>query len=147
MWKEKDTITLELLVSNMNRSYEEMEVTRPDIFGNISCLGRRRSKASQVVSKRKPCQNIATWNVRTMLNTGKLENIKVEMKRLNIDILGVSETRWAENGDFWSDDYRVIYSGGERTGSTGVGVIINKKWGQQVINKIAYNGRLIMVKF
>ncbi|KAL4149828.1 hypothetical protein QTP88_003684 [Uroleucon formosanum] len=124
MWKEKDTTTLELLVSNMNRSYKEMEVTRPDIFGNISCLGRRRSKASQVVSKRKPCQNIGTWNVRTMLNTGKLENIKVEMTRLNIDILGVSE----------------------RTGRAGVGVIINKKWGQQVINKIAYNDRLIMVK-
>ncbi|KAL4083943.1 hypothetical protein QTP88_029259 [Uroleucon formosanum] len=123
-----------------------MEVTRPDIFGNISCLGSRRSKASQVVSKRKPCQNIGTWNVRTMLNTGKLENIKVEMTRLNIDILGVSETRWAGNGDFWSDDYRVIYSGGERTGRAGVGVIINKKWGQQVINKIAYNDRLIMVK-
>ncbi|KAL4083941.1 hypothetical protein QTP88_029258 [Uroleucon formosanum] len=130
----------------MNRSYKEMEVTRPDIFGNISCLGSRRSKASQVVSKRKPCQNIGTWNVRTMLNTGKLENIKVEMTRLNIDILGVSETRWAGNGDFWSDDYRVIYSGGERTGRAGVGVIINKKWGQQVINKIAYNDRLIMVK-
>jgi len=72
MWKEKDTITFELLVSNMNRSYEEMEVTRPDIFGNISCLSRRRSKASQVVNKRKPCQNIGTWNVRTMLKTGKL---------------------------------------------------------------------------
>lgn len=50
----------------MNRSYEEMEVTRPDIFGNISCLDRRRSKASQAVIKRKPWQNIGTWNVRTV---------------------------------------------------------------------------------
>jgi hypothetical protein len=47
MWKEKDTITLEFLVSSMNQSYEEMEVTRPDIVGNISCLGRR-------IRKRKP---------------------------------------------------------------------------------------------
>lgn len=82
-----------------------------------------------------------------MLNTGKLENIKVEMTRLEVDLLGVSETRWAGNGDFWSDNYRVIYSGGERTGRSGVGVIINKKWGHQVINKIAYNDRPIMVKF
>lgn len=115
----------------MNRSNEEMEVTRPDIFENISCLGRKRSKASQVVSKRKPWRNIGTWNVRTMLNTGKLENIKVKMTRLDVDILGVNDTRWAGIGDFWSDDYRFIYSGGERTGKAGVGVIINKKWGQK----------------
>lgn len=69
------------------------------------------------------------------------------MTRLDVDILGVSETRWVGNGDFWSDNYRVIHSGGERTGRAGVGVIINKKWGQQVINKLAYNDRLIMVKF
>jgi hypothetical protein len=44
-----------------------------------------------------------------MLNTGKLENIKIEMTRLDVDILDVSETQCAGNGDFWSDDYRVIY--------------------------------------
>jgi len=38
-----------------------------------------------------------------------LENIKVEMTRLDVDILGVSEIRWSGNGDFWSDDYRIIY--------------------------------------
>jgi len=48
------------------------------------------------------------------------------MKRLNIDILGVSEVRWSENGDLYSDDNCIIYSGGETPGRAGVGFIINK---------------------
>lgn len=62
-----------------------------------------------------------------MLNTGKSENVKVEITRFDVDILGVIELRWSGNRDFWSDDYRVIYSGGEKLGKTGVGVLINKK--------------------
>lgn len=52
---------------------KDLEVKGTDIFGNIS-TGRRRIKASQVVIKRNPWQNIGTWNMRTMLNSGKLEN-------------------------------------------------------------------------
>ncbi|XP_025412229.1 uncharacterized protein LOC112684781 [Sipha flava] len=58
-------------------------------------------------------KRVGTWNVRTLLQTGKLENLKVEMKRLKIDILGVSEMRWLKSGDFWLGEYRIIYSGTE----------------------------------
>lgn len=44
---------------------------------------------------------------------GKLENLKVEMKRLKIDILGILEMRWPQSGDFWTGEYRIIYSGTE----------------------------------
>jgi len=71
-------------------------------------------------------QRIGTWNVRTMLKTGKLENIKVEMKRLDIDILGLCETRWPDNGDFRSDDIRVIHTNSTK-GQAGVGISLNKK--------------------
>src|SRR5580692_2135804 len=47
---------------------------------------------------------IRTWNVRTMNRRGKLENLKVEMKN-NLNVLGVSEVRWTEEGDFESDGY------------------------------------------
>ena len=51
---------------------------------------------------------IGTWNVRSM-NQGKLEVVKQEMARVNIDILGVSELKWAGNGEFNSDDHYIYY--------------------------------------
>ena len=46
---------------------------------------------------------IGNWNVRTM-NQGKLEVVKQEMARVNVDILGISELKWTEMGEFNSDD-------------------------------------------
>lgn len=88
---------------------------------------------------------IETWNVRTLLQTGKLENLKIEMKLFKIDILRISEMRWNGQGDFISGDYRVIYSGGDN-GRNGVGIILNKKWAQCVRSYITYDDRLIMIK-
>ena len=49
---------------------------------------------------------IGTWNVRSM-NQGKLEVVKQEMTRVNIDILGISELRWTGMGEFNSDDHYI----------------------------------------
>ena len=54
---------------------------------------------------------IGTWNVRSM-NQGKLEVVKQEMARVNIDILGISEQKWTGMGEFNSDDH-YIYCGQE----------------------------------
>ena len=51
---------------------------------------------------------IGTWNVRSM-NQGKLEVIKQEMARVNIDILGISELKWTRMGKFNSDDHYIYY--------------------------------------
>jgi len=53
---------------------------------------------------------IGTWNVRSM-NQGKLEVVKQEMTRVNIDILGISEVRWTGMGEFNSDDHYTYYLG------------------------------------
>ena len=55
---------------------------------------------------------VGTWNVRTMNAMGKLENVKEEMRRNRLSIMGVSEVRWKDGGDFVSDGYRVMYAGG-----------------------------------
>ena len=55
---------------------------------------------------------IGTWNVRPM-NQGKLEVVKQEMARLNVDILGISEFRWTGMGEFNSDDHCIYYCGQE----------------------------------
>lgn len=57
---------------------------------------------------------IGTWNVRTLMEIGKLDNIKREMGKMNVNILGLCETRLVGAGDMYSDDYRMIYSGGNK---------------------------------
>ena len=69
---------------------------------------------------------IGTWNVRSM-NQGKLEVVKQEMARVNIDILGISELKWTGMGEFNSDDHYVYYCGQESLRSNGVAIIVNKR--------------------
>ena len=51
---------------------------------------------------------IGAWNVRSM-NKGKLDEVKHVMARLNIDILGISELKWTEMGEFNSNDHYIYY--------------------------------------
>ena len=61
-------------------------------------------------SKEQYC--IGTWNVRSMYQ-GKLEVVKQEIARVNIDVLGISELKWARMGEFNSDDHYIYYCGQE----------------------------------
>jgi len=54
---------------------------------------------------------VGTWNVRTMNAMRKLENVKEEMRRNRLSIMGVSDVRWKDGCDFVSDGYRVMYAG------------------------------------
>ena len=69
---------------------------------------------------------IGIWNVRSM-NQGKLEVVKQEMTRVNIDILGISELKWTGMGEFKSDDHYIYYCGQEPLTRNGVAIIVNKK--------------------
>ena len=60
-----------------------------------------------------------TWDVRSM-NQSKLEAVKQEMERLNIDILRISELKWIEMGEFNSEDHYIYYYGQESLRRTGV---------------------------
>ena len=68
---------------------------------------------------------IGTWNVRSM-NRGKLEVIKQEMSRVNINILGISKLKWTGMGEFNSDDHCTYYCGQESLRRNGVDLIVNK---------------------
>ena len=69
---------------------------------------------------------IGTWNVRYM-NQGKLEVVKQEMARTNVDILGISELKWTGMGEFNSDDHYVYYCGQESLRRHEVAIIVNKR--------------------
>ena len=70
---------------------------------------------------------IRTWNVRSM-NQGKLEVVKQEMTRVNINILGISELhRWTGMGKFNSNNHYIYYCGQESLRRNGVAIMLNKR--------------------
>ena len=69
---------------------------------------------------------IGTWNVRSM-NQGKLEVIKQEMERVNINISGISELKWTGMGEFNSDDHYIYYCGQKSLRRNGVAIMVNKR--------------------
>ena len=60
------------------------------------------------------------------MNQGKLEVVKQEMPRVNIDILGISELKWTGMGEFNSDDHYIYYCVQESLVRNGVAIIVNK---------------------
>src|SRR5580692_714171 len=87
---------------------------------------------SRHLSCRKQEIKIGTWNVRTINRRGKLENLIVEMKKNNLNVLGVSEVRWTGEEDFESEGYRVIYSGGKQR-ERGVAVRLDGNTAKRVV--------------
>ena len=79
---------------------------------------------------------VGTWNVRSM-NQGKLEVVKQEMARVNVDILGISELKWTGKGEFNSDDHYIYYYGQESLRRNGVAIIVNKRYKMQYLHAIS----------
>ena len=61
------------------------------------------------------------------MNQGKLEGVKQEMARVNVDILGISELKWSGMGEFNTDDRYIYYCGQESLRRNGVAIIVNKR--------------------
>ena len=89
---------------------------------------------------------LGTWNVRSM-NQGKLEVVKQEMARVNIDIIGISELRWTGMGEFNSDDYYIYYCGQKSLRRNGVDIMVNKRVWNAVLGCNLKNDRMISVHF
>ena len=69
---------------------------------------------------------IGIWNVRS-LNQGKLEVVKQEMARVNVDILKINELKWTGKGEFNLDDHCIDYCGQEFLRRNGLAIIVNKR--------------------
>ena len=84
-----------------------------------------RHQATVCISA-KQTLTIGTWNARIQYQSGKLDNVKQEMTRLEVKVLGIYETRWTGSKEFISNDFRMIHSGGEKH-VRGVALIMDKE--------------------
>ena len=89
---------------------------------------------------------IGTWSV-TSVSQGKLEVVKQEMARVNIDILGISEVKWTGMGEFNSDDHYIYYCGQESFRRNAVAIKVNKRVQNAVLGCSLKNDRMISVRF
>ena len=114
-------------------------------LGEISCSRSYSKKDYTEKKKENHSYKIGTWNVRTLNRGGKLENLKKEMQKNEVSVLGVSEVRWKGQGEIRSGDCTVYYSGGERVEKV-VAIVVHKSIVRNVVKKIVYNDRIIAIK-
>ena len=81
------------------------------------------------------------------MNQGKLEVVKQEMARVNVDILGSSELKWTGMGEFNSDDHYIYYCGQESLRRNGVAIMVNRRVRNAVLGCNLKNDRMISVGF
>ena len=79
------------------------------------------------------------------MNQGKLEVVKQEMARVNVDILGISELKWTGMGEFNSADHYIYYCGQESLRRNGVAITVNKRAQNAVLGCNLRNDRMISV--
>ena len=123
--------------SKSNEEAEQKQKRRPavDVSG---------SESKVRCCKEQYC--IGTWNVRSM-NQGKLEVVKQEMARVNIDILAISELPWTRMGKFNSDDHYICYCGQESLRRNGEALIVNNRVQNAVLGYNLKNNSMVSVLF
>ena len=81
------------------------------------------------------------------MNQGKLEVVKQEMAKVNVNILGISKIRWTGMGEFNSDDCYIYYCGQESLRRNGITIMVNKRVQNAVLGCNLKNDRMISVRF
>ena len=81
------------------------------------------------------------------MNQGKLEVVKQEMARVDVDILGISKLKWIGMGEFNSDDHYIYYCGQESLRGNGLAIMVNKRVRNAVPGCNLKSDRMISVHF
>ena len=81
------------------------------------------------------------------MNQGKLEVVKQEIARVNVNILGISELKWTRMTGFNSDDHYIYYCGQESFRRNGVAIVVNKRVRNAVLGCNLKNNRMISARF
>lgn len=103
------------------------------------------TKRSGRRAKKRNIVRVGTWNVRSMLIAGRLEETAREMRRYNVGILALQETRWRGTGRIDREHYTVYYSGEEKQGKNGTAFMIDKRYRGRVKKFKPINGRLCSI--
>ena len=123
-------------------------IATPTIFllspGQISAWIRPWSERVALKTRNRLLR-IGTWNIRKLYQAGKLNNALKEMDNMKLDLLGISECKWIDNGTLVKDDHSMIYSGGKEH-KNGLGIIMRKEIARSLMGYWAISEIVIMIK-
>ena len=97
------------------------------------------------MNKEKGKIRVVTCNVRTLAQRGKIENLIQETKRMNINVMGVAEMRWKDQGHITNNGYKVLWSGGQKL-EHGVGFVLDPLASKAFKGYLAVSDRIILLK-
>ena len=123
-------------LTNVEISCDEVKGSNP--------IGRPPADGKKIKARGKMF-NIGTWNVRTLHKEGKIDNLQQEMEEMNVDIMGIGETRWTGTGKLQQDKYTFIYSGGEKH-EYGVGIMMKNAIAKSLIGHWPVSNRCLLLK-
>lgn len=109
-------------------------------------LQRQTNSNIKDKSKKNKQTNIATWNVKTLLKIGKMEEVAKEIIRYNIELAAIQEVRWEDSGEIKKDHYSFFYSGEKQTGKNGVGFYVQNKLLPTITEFKPVNGRIATLR-
>ena len=107
-------------------------------------LMRRSTSEGAILKTRNKCLYIGIWNVQTLYQVGKLENLINEMESMHLDMIGLQK-HWTEEGKVVREDHTMVYSGGEQH-RTGVGLVMRSSIARTMIGYWPISEREIMIK-
>ena len=96
-------------------------------------------------NKEKGKIRVATWNIRTLAQKGKIENLIQETKQMNIYVTGVAEMCWKDQGHITNNGYKVLWSGGQKL-EHGVGFVLHPLVSKAFKGYLAVSDRIILLK-
>ena len=115
------------------------------------CDVRQATPDRQLITVRKSMNKekgkirVATWNVRTLAHRGKIKNLIQVTKRMNINVMGVAEMRWKDQGQITNNGYKVLWSGGQKL-EYGVGFVRDPLASKAFKGYLTVSDRIILLK-
>ena len=153
MKRQKDRTLKDELPRSVGTQYDTGDQWRNNLRKNEGMVPKQKQHPVVDVtgdrSKVQCCKEqycIGTWNVKST-NQGKLEVVKQEMARVNVDIRGISKLKWTGMDEFNSDDHYIYYCGQESLRRNGVAIMVNKRVRNAVLGCNLKNNRMISVCF
>uniref|UniRef100_A0A8D8LPD3 Craniofacial development protein 2 n=1 Tax=Cacopsylla melanoneura TaxID=428564 RepID=A0A8D8LPD3_9HEMI len=133
--------------ASSEQPFSGIAVLRISPSTNVYDLSSNKTNCDNKIKINNSMLKIATWNVKTIFQEGKLENLEKEMSRLKLDIVGISESRLKGSGQMKCKNGTMYFSGNDdRNHYNGVAIILSEDINKSFLNVLAISDRVMLIQ-